>query len=135
VFFLDLDDFKVVNDSLGHEAGDELLVGNARRLELRLRSEDTVARLGGDGFTVLLQNIGGADEATYVAGRILEDFREPFVISGRKLFVTASIGIALSVPFTEEEPNNLLRHADEAMYKAKQSGKAHYELFEGQSSQ
>ena len=128
VFFLDLDDFKVVNDSLGHKAGDELLVAAAGRLGRRLRSEDTVARLGGDEFTVLLQNVGGTDEATHVAGRILEDFRKPFVLSGCSLHVTTSIGIALSAPFGGEEPNDLLRRADEAMYRAKQRGKAQYEV-------
>jgi len=128
VFFMDLDDFKLVNDSLGHEAGDELLIAVAGRLQNRLRSEDTVARLGGDEFTILLQNISGPGEATYVAGRILEDFREPFAVVGRKLSVTTSIGIAISTPSGEEEPNDLLRHADEAMYKAKQRGKAQYEV-------
>lgn len=128
VLFLDLDDLKIANDSLGHEAGDELLVAVARRLEHRLRSEDTVARLGGDEFIVLLQNISGPDEATYVAGRILEDFREPFVFGERKLSVTTSIGIALSDPYKEEEPNILIRRADGAMYKAKQRGKAQYEI-------
>ncbi|CAA9461932.1 MAG: diguanylate cyclase/phosphodiesterase (GGDEF & EAL domains) with PAS/PAC sensor(s) [uncultured Rubrobacteraceae bacterium] len=128
VFFMDLDDFKLVNDSLGHAAGDELLIAVAGRLQNRLRSEDTVARLGGDEFTILLQNVRGPDEATYVASRILKDFREPFGVGGCKLSVTTSIGIATSTPSGGEDPNDLLRYADEALYKAKQRGKAQYEV-------
>lgn len=129
VFFLDLDGFKAVNDNFGHETGDELLVAVAGRLGLRLRSEDTVARFGGDEFTVLLQNVGSPSEATDVANRILEDLREPFLLEGREYRVTASIGIALSSP-SEEDPGPLLRRADEAMYLAKQRGRARYALYE-----
>ena len=98
LLFLDLDGFKAVNDEFGHEAGDGLLVAVAGRLGLRLRSEDTVARFGGDEFTVLLQNVGGPSGATEVADRILEELREPFLLEGREHHVTASIGIALSTP-------------------------------------
>jgi diguanylate cyclase (GGDEF)-like protein/PAS domain S-box-containing protein len=130
LLFLDLDGFKAVNDDFGHEAGDRLLVAVAGRLSMRLRSEDTVARFGGDEFTVLLQNVGGPSEATEVAHRILEDLREPFLLEGREHHVTASIGIALSTP-AEEDPTPILRRADEAMYLAKQRGRARYALHEG----
>jgi diguanylate cyclase (GGDEF)-like protein/PAS domain S-box-containing protein len=130
VMFLDLDGFKVVNDNFGHEAGDGLLVAVAGRLGGRLRSEDTVARFGGDEFTVLLQNVGGPSEAADVADRILEDLHEPFHLEGREHHVTASIGIALSTP-AEEDPAPILRRADEAMFLAKQRGRARYALHEG----
>ena len=130
LLFLDLDGFKAVNDDFGHEAGDGLLVAVAGRLGMRLRSEDTVARFGGDEFTVLLQNVGGPSEAAEVADRILEDLHEPFLLEGREHHVTASIGIALSTP-AEEDPTPILRRADEAMYRAKQRGRARYALHEG----
>ena len=130
LLFLDLDGFKAVNDDFGHEAGDRLLVAVAGRLGMRLRSEDTVARFGGDECTVLLQNVGGPHEATEVAYRILEDLREPFLLEGREHHVTARIGVALSTP-AEEDPTPMLRRADEAMYRAKQRGRARYALHEG----
>jgi diguanylate cyclase (GGDEF)-like protein len=130
LLFLDLDGFEAVNDKFGHEAGDGLLVAVAGRLGMRLRSEDTVARFGGDEFTVLLQNVGGPSGATEVADRILEDLREPFLLEGREHHVTASIGIALST-LAEEDPTPILLCADEAMYMAKQRGGACYALHEG----
>ncbi len=107
-----------------------MLVAVAGRLGMRLRSEDTVARFGGDEFTVLLHNVGGPSGATEVADRILEELREPFLLEGREHHVTASIGIALSTP-AEEDPTPILRRADEAMYMAKQRGGACYALHEG----
>ena len=130
LLFLDLDGFKAVNDDFGHEAGDRLLVAVAGRLGMRLRSEDTVARFGGDECTVLLQNVGGPHEATEVAHRIPEDLRGPFLLEGREHHVTASNGIALSTP-AEEDPTPMLRRADEAMYRAKQRGRARCALHEG----
>ena len=130
MLFLDLDGFKAVNDNFGHEAGDGLLAAVADRLGVRLRSEDTVARFGGDEFTVLLQDVGGPSGAIEVADRILEDLREPFLLEGREHYVTASIGIALGTP-AEEDPTPMLRRADEAMYLAKQRGRARYALHEG----
>jgi diguanylate cyclase (GGDEF)-like protein/PAS domain S-box-containing protein len=127
LLFLDLDGFKAVNDNFGHEAGDGLLVAVAGRLGTRLRSEDTVARFGGDEFTVLLQNVGGPREAADVADRILEELREPFLLEGREHHVTASIGIALST-LAEVDPTPILRRADGAMYLAKQRGGARYAL-------
>jgi diguanylate cyclase (GGDEF)-like protein/PAS domain S-box-containing protein len=128
VLFLDLDNFKIVNDSLGHDAGDELLVGVAGRLRASLRPEDTAARLGGDEFALLLEDLADVGEATRVAKRIADKLRVPFVLDGQETFVTASIGIALGGT-TTERPEDLLREADLAMYRAKHSGRARYALF------
>jgi diguanylate cyclase (GGDEF)-like protein len=129
ILFLDLDRFKVVNDSLGHEAGDQLLVAVAKRLQACLRPEDTVARLGGDEFTVLLEGITQVSDATHVAERIKQVLQAPFIVVGHEVFITASIGIALSgLGFGQHDPGELLRDADAAMYKAK--GKARYEIFD-----
>jgi diguanylate cyclase (GGDEF)-like protein/PAS domain S-box-containing protein len=129
LLFLDLDNFKVVNDSLGHELGDRLLRSVAERLRDCLRSEDTAARFGGDEFVVLLRNITGVGEAKGVAERIAEALRAPFVLDGHELPVSASIGISRSGP-GRNRPGDLLRDADVAMYRAKERGKAHYEVFE-----
>jgi diguanylate cyclase (GGDEF)-like protein len=129
VLFMDLDNFKVINDSLGHEAGDKLLVAVAERLRARLRPEDTAARLGGDEFVILLEDLTDVGEATRVAERIAEALRTAFVLNRREVFVTASIGIALSDD-ARKEPADLLRNADLAMYRAKHAGRAHYEVFE-----
>jgi diguanylate cyclase (GGDEF)-like protein/PAS domain S-box-containing protein len=126
VLFLDLDDFKTVNDSLGHGAGDELLVAVARRLAGTLRPADTAARLGGDEFAVLLEN-AGTEAPQAVAARMLEAFDTPFTIQGKQVPVRASIGIALDAPTST--PEELLRNADLAMYVAKQRGKGRYELY------
>ncbi len=129
VLFLDLDDFKTVNDSLGHGAGDELLVAVARRLAGTLRPADTAARLGGDEFAVLLEN--AASEAPQaVAARMIGAFDTPFTIQGKQVPMRASIGIALDAPTST--PEEMLRNADLAMYVAKQRGKGRYELYEEQ---
>ena len=128
VLYLDLDRFKFVNDSLGHGAGDELLAALGRRLEGCLRPEDTAARLGGDEFVVLLEEIEGEPEATTVAGRIEEALREPFELAGRKVVITASIGIAVSGP-GRENPDDLVRAADIAMYGVKRSGKGRHDVY------
>ena len=128
VLFLDLDRFKVVNDSLGHMIGDQLLVACARRLETCLRVGDTVARLGGDEFAILLEDIEGINEATNIANRLQQKITCPIVLDGHEVFITASIGIALSsVEYLE--PINLLRDADTAMYRAKGLGRSRYEVF------
>ena len=128
VLFLDLDRFKVVNDSLGHHAGDELLQQVALRLDAALRPGDTVARMGGDEFTVLLEDVTDPREATVVAERVLATLAAPFPIAGRELHVSGSIGIALAGP--EVDPEELIRDADVAMYRAKAEGKARHAVFD-----
>ncbi len=129
LLFLDLDRFKVVNDSLGHMIGDQLLVGIARRLETHLRPGDTVARLGGDEFTILLEDINDIEEATQIAGRLQAELSAPFNLCGREVFTTVSIGIAPS-SLGYAQPEDVLRDADTAMYRAKSLGKARYALFD-----
>ena len=128
VLFLDLDRFKVVNDSLGHHAGDELLQSVALRLDAALRPGDTVARMGGDEFTVLLEDVSDPREASIVAERVLATLADPFRIAGRELHVSGSIGIALAGP--EVDPEELIRDADVAMYRAKADGKARHAVFD-----
>jgi diguanylate cyclase (GGDEF)-like protein/PAS domain S-box-containing protein len=121
LLFLDLNGFKVVNDSLGHEVGDLLLVAVVDRLKGCLRSEDTLARFGGDEFVVLVEDVEAADEAARVAERIIDELRHRFVLDGRELYARASIGIAIGEDRTKD-PNDLLRDADTAMYRAKDEG-------------
>ena len=125
VLFVDLDDFKVVNDSLGHEAGDALLVQVAERLRDSVRSEDTVARFGGDEFGFLLEDVPGASYVTDVAERLIVRLHEPFVLGGRELSLTCSIGIVLAAS-SREPAGEILRKADLAMYEAKRKGKTHF---------
>ena len=138
VLFLDLDGFKMINDSLGHLAGDQLLIGVATRLEKCLRSADTVARmgetftlarLGGDEFTVLLDDFKDPDDAKRAAERIMKVLATPFVIGGIEVFTSVSIGIALS-NCSYENAEDMLRDADTAMYRAKSLGKTRYEVFD-----
>ena len=129
VLFTDLDNFKVINDSLGHEAGDQLLVAVAERLKACLRPVDTVARLGGDEFTLLLEGVTGVSDAARVAERIAQELRAPFALEAQEVFATTSTGIAVSSS-AQGQPTDLLRHADLAMYRAKSKGKACYEVFE-----
>jgi diguanylate cyclase (GGDEF)-like protein/PAS domain S-box-containing protein len=129
VAFLDLDRFKIVNDSLGHMIGDDLLVAIARRLEACVRGGDTVARLGGDEFAVLLDDVTDVRDATRVAERILLEVSVPFRLSGHDVFITPSIGIALSST-GYARPEDILRDADAAMYRAKLGGRARYEVFD-----
>ena len=134
VLFLDLDRFKVVNDSLGHDAGDELLVALGRRLGGVLRPGDVVARFGGDEFTVLCEDLepGLADrQAIAVAERLIDALREPFLVEGEEQFVSASVGIAISITGLER-PEALVRDADAAMYRAKERGKGRCEVFDEQ---
>ena len=129
VLFLDLDNFKVINDSLGHEVGDQLLVAVSQRLKRCLRSGDVVARMGGDEFTILLEDVSGASGAEETAERINRELWAPFTIEGEPIFVTASIGIVLSNVFVGEA-GDLLRAADIALYRAKDEHKAGYEVFD-----
>ena len=133
VLFLDLDRFKVVNDTLGHSVGDQLLVEVSRRLTSALRPGDTVARLGGDEFGILLEDVADAETAEAVALRIEESLGTPYRFEGREVFVTASIGIALSSAKLGL-PEEILRDADLAMYHAKAKGKARHEVFDGSMS-
>ncbi|MDZ8033466.1 MULTISPECIES: diguanylate cyclase domain-containing protein [unclassified Nostoc] len=128
VLFLDLDGFKEINDRFGHGIGDDFLVAIARRLESCLRSGDTVARFGGDEFTVLLEDIKDITDATNVAKRIQDSLRLPVNLNGYQLSATASIGITWNFS-NYEEPATLLRDADIAMYQAKRQGKATYAIF------
>ncbi|HEX2076092.1 MAG TPA: EAL domain-containing protein [Longimicrobium sp.] len=128
VLAVGLDGFKVVNDSLGHAVGDRLLDGVARRLEATLRSADTVARVGADVFAVLLDDLRDPAEARAVADRVHEALRDPFLLDGRTVFATASIGIAMAAPHST--PEGLVRDADTAMYRAKARGRARSEMFD-----
>jgi diguanylate cyclase (GGDEF)-like protein/PAS domain S-box-containing protein len=138
VLFMDLDGFKMINDSMGHLVGDQLLLGVANRLEKCLRSTDTVARLGesftvarlgGDEFTVLLDDIKDPSDAKRAADRMMKALAAPFILGGKEVFTSVSIGIALSTS-AYDQPEEILRDADTAMYRAKSLGKARYEVFD-----
>ncbi|HKC63529.1 MAG TPA: EAL domain-containing protein, partial [Pyrinomonadaceae bacterium] len=129
VIYLDLDRFKVINDSLGHMIGDQLLIGMARRLENILRPADTIARLGGDEFTILLEDVLDRDYVIQIAERIQKELSAPFSLNGREVFTTVSIGIAISSN-EYKQTEDILRDADTAMYRAKSLGKARYEIFD-----
>ena len=129
VLFIDLDRFKIVNDTMGHAAGDELLIGVAQRLQACLRDTDTVARFGGDEFAVLLHGVTRDEQAEVVADRIVRAVQEPFTVSGREVFIGSSVGVAFSTS-GQHDPEPLLQDADLAMYEAKRRGKGRYETFE-----
>jgi diguanylate cyclase (GGDEF)-like protein len=126
VLFIDLDDFKLVNDTLGHDAGDNLLVLMAERLRACIRSGDTVARLGGDEFAILLEGERAVNEGQHLADRIMAALDIPFVVAEQQLRVTASIGVARGLYDSAEE---VLKDADLAMYAAKDGGKGRVESF------
>jgi diguanylate cyclase (GGDEF)-like protein/PAS domain S-box-containing protein len=132
VLFVDLDNFKVVNDSLGHEVGDRLLEAVAERLRRVLRPEDVIARFGGDEFTVLVADVTDERQAVRVADRLAGALRSPIVVDGEQRFITASVGLSLADPDAEGETQAhvLLRDADAAMYRAKEMGKARTEVFD-----
>jgi diguanylate cyclase (GGDEF)-like protein/PAS domain S-box-containing protein len=130
VLFMDLDGFKTINDSLGHEAGDRLLVTVAERLRKRLRPEDVLARFGGDEFAVLLEEVADASETIRVAQRIAESLREPFTVNDHQVNLSTSVGIALGSAHTKDDPEGMLRNADAAMYKAKEQGLGCYAVFD-----
>jgi diguanylate cyclase (GGDEF)-like protein/PAS domain S-box-containing protein len=128
VMFLDLDRFKVVNDTLGHSVGDEFLKAVAMRLQATLREEDSVARMGGDEFTVLLADLKTSNDAAKIAQKVLETVAQPLAIEGTELFLTTSIGIAL-FPSDGDTAETLLANADHAMYRAKDAGRNSYQMF------
>ena len=130
VLFIDLDRFKNVNDSLGHSAGDELLIAVARRLESCLRPGDTVARLGGDEFTILLDEVTDVDHAVQVAQRMHKEMARPFRAQGHEVFVTMSLGITVGAGGDYDRPEDVLRDADTAMYGAKSNGKSRDAVFD-----
>lgn len=134
VCFLDLDNFKPVNDTFGHDIGDKLLVEVAHRLESAVRAEDTVCRLGGDEFSILLVNIKSSEQCHELLERIIVPVSETYFINHHKINISASIGISL-FPADGVELDSLLRHADHAMYKAKQEGKNSYQFFDIEQSQ
>lgn len=133
ICYLDLDGFKPVNDNLGHEAGDNVLVEIAKRIEQTIRGGDTVARLGGDEFVVLLLGLKHGEECVATLDRLLEVIAQPITVKTKpvNVNVSASIGVSL-YPFDEEDPDTLLRHADQAMYVAKQMGKNRFHIFDPQ---
>ncbi len=129
VLYVDLDNFKTVNDSLGHAVGDQLLIALAQRVVGCVRPSDTAARFGGDEFAILLEDVNDVADAVNVANRLLVSLQMPFELEGRQLFVKTSIGIALSRERTGED-NDLVRDADLALYAAKGQGKGRYVVFE-----
>ena len=128
ILFLDLDDFKKVNDSLGHTAGDSLLTRVVERINASSRKQDTIARLGGDEFVILLEDIAHEDIAAHVASKTLNALERPFNISGSEFIVSGSIGISL-FPKNGNDPETLLKHADTAMYRAKDNGRNNYQFY------
>src|SRR5205807_1210911 len=129
VLFLDLDHFKLVNDSLGHLAGDELLVQAAARLQEAVRPGDTVARISGDEFVILCEDVAGAEHAERIAARAADALSIPFQIEDRRVGASASIGIAVSRGELLS-PEELLRNADTALYRAKEAGRARHVVFD-----
>ncbi|MDO6442145.1 MULTISPECIES: EAL domain-containing protein [unclassified Marinobacter] len=134
VMFLDLDNFKHINDTLGHDAGDNLLIEAARRISSCLRGTSTVARLGGDEFLVILPGLAGPESSSQVAERILSTFAPAYFLNGQEVFVTTSIGIAI-YPTDSDNSGTLLQHADAAMYQAKHQGKSSYAHFTQEMSE
>ena len=132
ICFLDLDNFKAVNDRYGHEVGDQLLIGVTHHLQSVLRNEDTISRIGGDEFVILLADIRSAEECTLILDRLMAAIGESVSASGIQISISASIGVTL-YPQDDEDPDTLLRHADQAMYQAKEAGKNRYQLFDPES--
>ena len=130
VFFLDLDNLKVINDSLGHSAGDELLRAIGPRLHSELRAADTVARFGGDEFAVLCEDIDDSEHAALIAERLVATFEDPFIVSGEERFGSVSVGVVVTEPDSGRTPEELLSDADAAMYQAKEHGRGRYEMFD-----
>jgi len=130
VLFMDLDRFKTINDSLGHEAGDRFLVTVAERFKQQLRPEDVLARFGGDEFAVLLETVENPSEVIRVAQRIADTLQEPFTVDDHQVSVSTSVGIALGTAHANDDPEGMLREADVAMYRAKEQGPGRYAVFD-----
>ncbi|TFH71503.1 GGDEF domain-containing protein [Gammaproteobacteria bacterium LSUCC0112] len=128
MLFLDLDEFKLINDTLGHEAGDDLLIEVARRVKNTLRESDVVARLGGDEFVALLRRSGNPEEINEIAVKVLHAVCQPYKLQSQDTVITASIGISV-YPQDGLDEQTLIRHADTAMYHAKQNGRNQVRLF------
>lgn len=128
VFFLDIDNFKTINDAIGHSFGDELLLKVGEQLKLKLRKSETLARLGGDEFIALQTNVKDIDEVKSLAIRMLEIFKTPWVLGTREFYVTASIGISV-YPDDGQDLSELMKNADTAMYRAKEAGKNNFQIF------
>jgi diguanylate cyclase (GGDEF)-like protein len=128
VLFIDLDRFKHVNDTLGHEAGDALLQQVAQRIQARIRLEDTIARLGGDEFAVIVPELSCRQDASRVAQKLIEGLALPFTLDGHEVHVTSSIGIAM-FPADSEDADSLVKHADTAMLRAKALGRNNYQFY------
>jgi len=128
LLFIDLDQFKKINDSLGHHVGDNVLIEAAKRLENSLRAEDTLARLGGDEFTVILKNVKSIQSASVVAQKIIDSMKEPIETNGHTLFISSSIGISM-FPDDDTTEDNLIKYADTAMYKAKEEGRDNFQFY------
>jgi diguanylate cyclase (GGDEF)-like protein len=126
--FLDLDRFKIINDTLGHNVGDQLLTHVANRLTTVLRDGDTIARMGGDEFTIILCDLDTTDEAAAIAGRVLDAFTGPVSLNGREMFISTSIGISI-YPQDGSDVETLVRNADSAMYRAKELGRNTYQFY------
>lgn len=128
LFFIDLDQFKKINDSLGHLVGDKVLIEASHRLQSAIRAEDTLARLGGDEFTIILRDVKGVQSASTVAEKIIETIKEPINVDGHTLFISSSIGISL-YPDDSTDEENLIKFADTAMYQAKDAGRDNYQFY------
>lgn len=128
LLFIDLDQFKKINDSLGHHIGDEVLIEAAKRLQASVREEDTLARLGGDEFTIIIKDLKDNTSASVVAQKIIDAMKEPISIKSHQLYVSSSIGISI-YPNDAQDQNNLIKYADAAMYKAKDEGRNNYQFY------
>jgi len=134
LLFVDLDRFKIINDTLGHAVGDELLQHAAKRMRMVVRESDTVSRMGGDEFAVIVPDLPSADDAASVARKLIDALEQPFQLAGQDLYVSASIGIAL-FPEDTGDPDTLIRNADAAMYRAKETGRKTYEFYRAEMNQ
>ncbi len=134
LFFIDLDRFKQINDSLGHAIGDELLKVVTERLKVTLRKEDTLARLGGDEFTIIMEELSHAQDASILAQKVLEVLQQPITINNHALYVSSSIGISL-YPQDDTDAGNLLKYADAAMYRAKEEGRNNFQFYSAEMTE